>query len=295
MTFEKDHALERAPRGRGLPPLRQVAPVAETRRRAELEELLDLVLPDGPAPADELWMGQGPARRMSVPDLELQCALEADGFDGLVWSELENRLAGYGVGVIGAWISTGEIYRRATEKGRPVRPPRPEFARDEQIELAYETVGAGVRLFQERALQDDGWRPDRGARLSTYFLGSCVLCFANSCRKQLSTRRRAERDVFVSGFDWHEASVPSAERVALAKMDIDVALTGKLGKLGKLGVPPDVARVVLNYLVLGYDVPAIVELINSETATYTLKAVRGVRAAYRSYIKELQREGDLHA
>jgi len=86
--------------------------------------------------------------------------------------------------------------------------------------------------------------------------------------------------------------VPSAEHVALARMDVEVALSGKLGKLG---VPPDVARVVLNYLVLGYDVAAIVELISSETATYTLKAVRGVRTAYRAYIKEQQREGGRHA
>ncbi|EOD70529.1 hypothetical protein [Amycolatopsis vancoresmycina] len=296
MTFEKDHALDRPPRGRGLPLLRQVvAPVAETRRRSELQELFDLVLPGKPAPEDELWMGHGPARPMSIPDLELLCALEADGFDGLVWSELENRLAGYGVGVIGAWVGTGEIYRRATEKGRPVRPPRPPFSRDEQIELAYETVGAGIRLFQEQGLQDDGWRPDRGARLSTYFLGSCVLCFANACRKQLSARRRAEHDVFVAEFDWHEASVPSAERVALARMDVEAALTGKLGKAAKPGVPPDVARVVLNYLVLGYDATTIVELINSETATYTLKAVRGIRTAYRAYIKEQRREGGRHA
>ncbi|MEU0532165.1 hypothetical protein [Amycolatopsis tolypomycina] len=295
MTSDNDNALDDSDHELRTPVLRRVIrPGVDGRRRSELNELIDRVLPDRTASADELWMGDGPARPMSIPDLELLCALEAEGFDGFVWSELENRLAGYGFGVIGAWLASGVIYPRSAEKGRPVRPPRPSFTRDEQMAVVSETVAEGIRLFRRDGLEKDGWRPDRGARLSTYFLGSCVLCFANVCRKEVSSRRRCEQEVFVSDYGFDDGAVPSAERVALAKMDVDFAIGGDLGKLARIALPPDVVRVVLHYLIIGFEVTEVLELINTETVAYKAKAVRAVRSAYRAYIKEQQREGGQH-
>ncbi|WP_410607207.1 hypothetical protein [Amycolatopsis sp. lyj-109] len=295
MTSE-DNALDWAPRDRGAPLLRQVVTplAAPPLGRAALRKLLEQVLPGASAPVGELWMGEGAARPMSIPDLELLCALEAEGFDGLVWSELQQRLASYGIGIIGAWTANEEIYRRSRDKGRPVPVPQPAFTRDEQIALVYETVAEGIRLLRTNGIEEGGWCPDRGARLSTYFLGSCVLCFANACRKQLAARRRAAHDVLVGRFDWDESSVPSAEEVALAKIDVDAAFAGTMRKLARAKLPPDVVRLILYYLINEFEVPAIVELIASETVTCTARTVRAVRTAYRAYIKQQQREGGHH-
>lgn len=184
MTFDNDHALARVPREQSSPLLRQVLPVGEARRRSELQELIDLVLPERPGPGDELWMGHGPDRPMSIPDMEMLCALEADGFDGWVWSELENRLAGYGVGVVGAWISTGEIYRRATEKGRPSGRRGWRSLATKRSSSPTKPSAPGSDCSRKRPC-----RTTAGARTAAHgclptFLGSCVLCFANACRKQ---------------------------------------------------------------------------------------------------------------
>ncbi|MDQ7802693.1 hypothetical protein Q5425_03055 [Amycolatopsis sp. A133] len=276
---EEDPAVGTAEHRTRKPLLRTVVSVTATERR----RLLDRVLPAGLSslPEDELWMGDGPARPMVLPDLELLCALETEGLDGPIWAELEHRLVGFGLGVLDAWITSGQIYDRATQKGRPVRPPRPPFTRDEQITVVYDAVADGLRLFRTQGIEKGGWCPDRGARLSTYFLGSCVLCFANACRKQLSARRRCDQDVLVPEVEWGSLS-PSAERTALASMDVDVALNGTV----KLDVPPDVVKLVLQYLIFGYEVTAIPELVDGTSP----RIVRRIRHAYRTQIKE-QREG----
>ncbi|MGW5722991.1 hypothetical protein ACWEVP_42945 [Amycolatopsis sp. NPDC003865] len=293
MTSE-DNALAQAQRRRGVPLLRKAvaAPVAPLGRAA-LNRLLELVLPDATAPVGELWMGDGPTRPMSIPDLELLCALEAEGFGGHVWKALGERLAAYGVGVIGAWTGSGEIYRRSREKGRPVPRPQPAFTSEEGITVVYETVGKGIQLLRKRGIEEGTWRPDRGAKLSTYFLGSCVLCFANACRKQLDARRKVAHHVLVDALDWTEGCAPSAEEVALAQVDLNADLAGTMRTLGRTKLPPDVVRLILYYLANEHEVPAIAELVASETVPCTARTVRTVRSAYRVYIKQ-QREGEHH-
>ncbi|WP_410646809.1 hypothetical protein [Amycolatopsis sp. cmx-4-54] len=257
------------------------------RRRLELHDLFSKVLPDGGLPPGELVSGQGETLPLVQHDHELLVALREEEFSGFVWSELSHRLAGYGLGVIGAWIVSGEIYQRATEKGRPVKPPSPPLTRDERVAIASDAVTMGIELFLKKGLVGKDWDPLRGARLSTYFIGACVLCFANQCRRQLAQRALSDQDVFIPDFAW-DAAAPSAERVALARLGLGTILAPKTKAKNKTTAqyPTDVVNLVVSYSVLGYASSEISDLISSETTRYSASAVRKMLSSYRKQAKE---------
>lgn len=257
------------------------------RRRLELHDLFSQVLPDGDVTAGELAPEQGGAHLLIQHDHELLVALREEEFSGFVWSELSHRLAGYGLGVLGAWIATGEIYRRTAEKGRPVKPPSPPLTRDEGLAIASDAVTMGIDLFLKKGLVGKDWDPLRGARLSTYFIGACVLCFANQCRRQLAQRALSDQDVFIPDFAW-DAAAPSAERVALARLGLGTILAAKPKSKGKSTAqyPADVVNLVVSYSVMGYASSEIADLISSETTRYSASAVRKMLSTYRKQAKE---------
>ncbi|MGW5745401.1 hypothetical protein [Amycolatopsis sp. NPDC003861] len=268
---------------------------AETGRRRELQQLLDVVLPEGQAPGLDQWRGRSEPGELLDHDLRLLMALLDEGFEGLIWSELADRLARYGLSVIGAWLVTGEIYERTTHKGRPVRPAVPPLTSDERTALAIDTVSEGIKLFRRRGLEHGDWNPTGGARLSTYFIGACVLCFANLCRQQLTARTRTDRDVFVPHFVAETAvAAPSAERVALGRLGLVDTMLGRnrrAARRGAGGYPEDVVNLVVTYQMLGYHSAEISELISTAATTYSPSTVRKILSDYRKQVEQETREG----
>jgi hypothetical protein len=257
-------------------------------RRLALHDLFAVVLPDGEVPKDEPWPSDEQPQLRLVHDIALLDALKQEGFEGLIWSELSDRLARYGLSVINAWLVSGEIYARATGKNRPAKPPQPPFTRDERNALTIDTVADGVELFLEQGVKANHWDPRKGARLSTYFIGSCVLCFTNLCRKQVALRSKADLDLFVSDDqEWEAASAPSAERVALGRIGLGTVLKGDT-------VPRDVVDLVMTYSVLGYKSREIANLVSTETTTYTPSAVRLMISQYRKQMTKEERGGGRH-
>ncbi|WIX85515.1 hypothetical protein [Amycolatopsis sp. DG1A-15b] len=256
-------------------------------RRLALHDLFAMVLPAGEVPKDEAWPSDEQPQLNLVHDIALLDALKQEGFEGMIWSELSDRLARYGLSVINAWLVSGEIYARATGKNRPAKPPQPPFTRDERNALSIDTVADGVELFREQGVKANNWDPRKGARLSTYFIGSCVLCFTNLCRKQVTLRSRTDLDLFVSDDQEWEAASPSAERVALGRIGLGTVLKGDT-------VPRDVVDLVMTYSVLGYKSREISELISTETTTYTPSAVRLMISQYRKQMTKEERGGGRH-
>ncbi len=125
-------------------------------------------------------------------DTELMLRLSADGFEGRVWEKVAGALVEYGFAVMRAWLITGQVFVKLREKGRGgLDPPPAGVPRDEAITLADEAVADGIVHFRDNVLKTGYWDPRRGASLSTFFVGNCLLIqFPNLYRKWFRDRRR---------------------------------------------------------------------------------------------------------
>ncbi|MFF2367800.1 hypothetical protein ACFVU0_34510 [Streptomyces sp. NPDC058122] len=115
--------------------------------------------------------------------------LRASSFNGRLYDAYRNELARYGLDVLAVWIRSGKIARMCREKGRPVTTHElrsMSWEKDELAELAIETVSYGLHYFFNKVLQPGRWKPERGATLKTFFLGSCVLQFPNAYQRWLN-------------------------------------------------------------------------------------------------------------
>ncbi|GGJ50705.1 hypothetical protein GCM10010121_072050 [Streptomyces brasiliensis] len=59
--------------------------------------------------------------------------------------------------------------------------------------LAVDSIAAAAPRFVERSLRGGEWNPDKGAGMSTYFVGGCVMAFGDVF-KVWSRKRRRGRD-----------------------------------------------------------------------------------------------------
>lgn len=117
-------------------------------------------------------------------DVNLVTDLALEKYQGPLWDYFSNELAKYGIAVIRSWIGRGLIYERCKNKGlgglsvlgRP-------FTDDENEELTGETVAKALAHFRTDVLMRNKWDSRRGATLRTYFIGQCLIRFANIYRR----------------------------------------------------------------------------------------------------------------
>jgi len=116
-------------------------------------------------------------------DSTLMLRLSVEGYDGKTWQEVYKALIDYGFPVMRSWIVTGLVFTKLAEKGHGVpAPPRGQVPRDDAIELAYDTVADAVVNFRDKVLKAGRWDPSKGANLTTFFVGNCLLQFTNLYR-----------------------------------------------------------------------------------------------------------------
>jgi hypothetical protein len=78
------------------------------------------------------------------------------------------------------------IFQRVRERGYGGLPDPPDGAHDDPdtvAELAQETVAKALRHFHDDVLVPGKWDSRRGATLRTYFIGQCLIRFANIYRR----------------------------------------------------------------------------------------------------------------
>lgn len=134
------------------------------------------------------------------------------------------------------------------------------------MELAMITVAVALPKFREKALLGQGWIPEGGARITTYFAGACVFAFPNEMR-----RHRAEQTKW---FRQDNAGV-------LVDLDRDEINDPAVLATGNARVVADLARVsererrILAATIDGYTQAEIAELYGDRSS----RAVEG--ALYR--------------
>jgi DNA-directed RNA polymerase specialized sigma24 family protein len=114
-------------------------------------------------------------------DQEILELLKAEEFSGPVYRAFGERLAHYGLPVIRNWITTGEIFRRSAEMGRPLKRSDTRMSYEDIQDLTNETTARGLIRWTS-ALRNEKWEAGRGASLKTYFVGACIQEFPNVYR-----------------------------------------------------------------------------------------------------------------
>jgi hypothetical protein len=124
-------------------------------------------------------------------DYEWVNDLALAGFEGNQWDYFVNELARYGIGVIGGWMRSGLIWRRCQDRGLGgLFPMARPFTTDEIAEITGETVAKALYHFRVDVLMKKKWDYRRGATLRTYFVGQCLIRYANVYRRWLGNEDR---------------------------------------------------------------------------------------------------------
>ncbi|MEX0863506.1 MAG: sigma factor-like helix-turn-helix DNA-binding protein [Acidimicrobiia bacterium] len=138
-----------------------------------------------------------------------------EGFAGRAWQEVSRALVEYGFTVMRAWVVTGQVFVRLREKGREVSEPPPGgIPRGEAIALAEDTVANAIVHFRDKVLKKGYWDPSRGASLTTFFIGNCLMFqFPNLYRSWRSDYFRTRRNEPIYGEDG-DMEHPAIRRLA---------------------------------------------------------------------------------
>lgn len=142
------------------------------------------------------------ARQLEVmeADAGLMLRLSVEGFEGTTWRRVAEALVEYGYTVMRAWVVTGHVFVKLREKGRPLDAPTSGIPRPDALELAEDTVADAIVHFRDRVLKRGVWDPAKGASLTTYFIGNCLMFqFPNLYRAWRADRARAPRLELAAG------------------------------------------------------------------------------------------------
>lgn len=131
-------------------------------------------------------------------DVQLFEELRGEEFSGPKWELFQYELARFALGVLLPWMGSKHIWGVLRSKRIPFRPSEEEVALLStdvtlRTEIADSAVAAALHGFRNRAVSGTGWDPARGASLTTYFIGACVLSVVNELNKRRRSENRAHR------------------------------------------------------------------------------------------------------
>lgn len=237
---------------------------------------------DRPVPRSWLVAHQAAADRVDrlLGDAELVARLQWAGFAGPDYDRFAEELARYGLAVLTSWMFHRTIFEKVKQRGFGGLPALPDsdWDSDDRQQLAADTVVLALSRFRDRVLVPHKWDHTRGATLKTFFIGQCLMCFANFYRS------------------WHKSRVEDEQRLRplpenadqwLARdrrVAHDVVLSDEL-RLG-LQQLDERTRVVLYLTALGYQQQEIAVKLGC-----TAKAVEMIIRRHRN---RLEQQGDRH-
>lgn len=163
-------------------------------------------------------------------DQNLLTTLQLERFAGPVWDQTRTELARYGLSVLTAWIVTMTIFAKRQDKAfKPVLyPPSPgsptrEALRHEAADVATMLVAESLGSFHDKVLLQGRWMPEKGANLTTYFIGWCLLQFHSVYRSWLVQRKHDAPVTGAVGFDLERHDHGGFEDPARSVVALDAA------------------------------------------------------------------------
>lgn len=139
-----------------------------------------------PVPRQWLRDDESAADRLDrlLADARLIDRLQWSGFQGPEYDRFAEELARYGLAVLSSWMYKGTIFERVKARGFGALPPLPEpgWDIDDRDGLAHLTVAVALQKFREQVLLTHRWDHTKGATLKTFFIGQCLIRFANHYR-----------------------------------------------------------------------------------------------------------------
>ena len=163
----------------------------------ELPEVAPGELQPRKVAARQDWVAKFAGRREArlVADYDLLTEVMFESFQGPAWDKMAKRLVAYGLVVIKSWLRRGVIFNRCVEKGFGGIPNAQHGGitdEDDVMGLANETVWLAVLAYRDKVLIPGRWDPRKGANLTTYFIGQCLIQFP-TCTSAGGGRRNAIR------------------------------------------------------------------------------------------------------
>lgn len=254
---------------------------AEGRRRLE-----------APVPEDEILEGlnrhdaekaaelaEQLQRRLA--DADLVAELSRDGFTGPAWELFRDDLVRYANSVMGGWLQTGYIFALTKKRGF-AQDPGPELLdqlaldADVRQEIATMTIAVALPRFREKALVGGGWDPEKGANVTTYFMGACVLAFLNEFRRhRLQQRRWGKSDDRQLHYDRQALYDPDRGPIT----DPGAIATGNERVREVLSRAKEREQAILAARLDGYSYAEIVELFDESS----IRAIEGVVYRWRTH------------
>lgn len=211
-------------------------------------------------------------------DAELVRILREQGFAGPDYNYAARELVRYGVAVLTRWLLTEEVYPILLTRFRiGLERPRPALQKDEALSLAGEVVAVALHHFRADVLIPNKWTPSKGASLTTFFVGQCLLRLPNVHRRWL----RESRDAFYSELDERERQHYALGQVSNRTRNIeDDVITELIGAAHLNAVRSVNARKAFVYSACGYSQAEIANILGT-----TDKAVERMISYARKHVR----------
>ncbi|WP_244928549.1 sigma factor-like helix-turn-helix DNA-binding protein [Nocardioides sp. W7] len=123
-------------------------------------------------------------------DVDLVTVLALQNYEGPDYDYFATEMAKYGMAVFGAWIFHKTVFEKCRARGYGLPALDRPFTSDEIDELKGETVAKALHHFRVDVLMKRKWDSTKGATLRTYFIGQCIIRFANIYRQWYGNEAR---------------------------------------------------------------------------------------------------------
>lgn len=146
-----------------------------------------------PGPGVPAQPDRAAAQRLA--DRELFAQLQADGFTGPRFELLRERLWVYGWNVLRSWMRRGTIIEKCRERRIWFKAPYTEVEElmrraDLREDIAIDCLGTAVKDFLAEGGALEGWNPDKGRNLTSYFLHFALRHFKDAYRRWAREHRQ---------------------------------------------------------------------------------------------------------
>jgi hypothetical protein len=134
-----------------------------------------------------------------LSDHALYMELKNVDFDGPAWDYFAECLARYAIPIMMAWVKSGLIFQKCGEKRLGVSCGEWYICDDDVDDIVIQTVTTALDSFRARVLRGDRRKPGGQAKITTWFINSCIYEFPNVWRTWVGQQKKNKKIAQVMG------------------------------------------------------------------------------------------------